>query len=68
MSATAASLGLERDAEPGAARVVRAMLREGLPLDLIPFACRLAVELEEVCHEQRAEAASPSRSNRRVAA
>jgi hypothetical protein len=68
MSATVESLGFERDAEPGAGRLVRAMLREGLPLDLIPFACKLATELEQVCHEQRAEAASPSPSSRKVAA
>jgi hypothetical protein len=50
---TSEQLGLCRDANPGAPRLVRALLRDGLPVEALPAALALAAELEQVCIEQR---------------
>ena len=63
MSATAErgtveSLGLEREAEPGAPRLLRELLRRGLQMEAIPAAAALAVELEHLLVEQRERGAA----------
>ena len=53
---------LRKEAPPGAERVLRAMVRRGLPVEAFGAACRLVAELEEVCQQERRQRASARRS------
>lgn len=62
-----AEVELRKDlTDDGAARLLRALLRRGLPLDSLAGAARLVAALEQAAAERREHVDQPTRPRRRT--